>query len=632
MSANGSDDEDIPGREIAYRLFAAEYDDASLSYAESDEERAPNYVVSPTGARVNRVFAVGTLTEVTAVNDEMVRARVVDPTGAFVVYAGQYQPDALAFLEQVEPPAFVAVTGKARTFEPDDGDRVYTSIRPESIAAVDAETRDRWVVTTAEQTIERVGTYAEAATLDSLPDASDDGVTDALREAGVEFGLAAGIPLARDHYGTTPSYLAALRDCAIEAVEVVANDRDEVGEFTVRPDETGGDVTVDSLASLAAGDGLDIDERELAGGAGDAGGATDSESGPKADTATAATATAGDGPASTDETAAATGTATETETTSVELDESGDEATADDELESDESKTAAASEKPDATESSAAEAGTTDTEETTETGTEGTVDSEDTADDTAEVDDAESESLGDFDAGSDADADVNADADTDSGSGPDPGDSGMYEMDDEEREQIEDEFGTEFTTGTEVDDPGEADIDVPDAADVTDADATAGDDESSEAKTDAETSSSASDDLGAPPASNLETDSAEDDAAESSTAVEADSEAESEPETETEETDEPEPEPDDSASDADATDADEAEAEATEEPETVDLQAHVVDTMEDLDDGDGADRTELIETVAADTGTSEADIEDAIQDALMGGQCYESGDETLKAI
>ncbi|ELZ07806.1 hypothetical protein [Natrialba aegyptia] len=616
MSANGSDDEEIPGREIAYRLFAAEYDDASLSYAESDEERAPNYVVSPTGARVNRVFAVGTLTEVTAVNDEMVRARVVDPTGAFVVYAGQYQPDALAFLEQVEPPAFVAVTGKARTFEPDDGDRVYTSIRPESIAAVDAPTRDRWVVTTAEQTIERIGTYAEAATLDSLPDASDDGVTDALREAGVEFGLAAGIPLARDHYGTTPSYLAALRDCAIEAVEVVANDRDEVGEFTVRPDETGGDATFDSLASLAASDGLDIDERELAGGAG---GATDAES-ETVDTATAATATAGDEPANTDETAAATGTATETETTSVDLDESGDEVTADDELESDESKTAAASEKTDASSGAATEAGTTDPEETT--GTEGTVDSEDTTDDTAEsteADDAGSESLGDFDA--------DADVDTGSGPDPDPGDSGMYEMDDEEREQIEDEFGTEFTTGTEVDDPGEADIDVPDAADVTDADAaddaTAGDGESNEAETAADTdtetsaSASASDDLGAPPASNLETESEGDDEAES----------ESEPDLETEE-----PEPDTGASDVDATDADETEAEEPEESEAVDLQAHVVDIMEELDDGDGADRTELVETVAADTGASEADVEDAIQDALMGGQCYESSDETLKAI
>ena len=118
-----------PGnREIARRLFAAEFDDASLSYSESDEERAPNYVVTPTGARVNRLFAVGVLTEIEEVNEDSLRGRVVDPTGAFVTYAGQYQPDEHAFLSRAEPPTFVALSGKARTFEPEDSDRVFTSV------------------------------------------------------------------------------------------------------------------------------------------------------------------------------------------------------------------------------------------------------------------------------------------------------------------------------------------------------------------------------------------------------------------------------------------------------------------------------------------------------------------------
>ncbi|MDL0136951.1 hypothetical protein PNQ20_08805, partial [Halobacterium salinarum] len=144
--ADTDDDGERNRREVAYRLFAAEFDDADFSYAESDEERAPNYVVTPTGARVNRLFVVGVLTAVEAVNDDVVRARVVDPTGAFVVYAGQYQPEALAALEAAETPSFVAVTGKARTFEPDDADVVYTSVRPETVSEVDADTRDRWVV------------------------------------------------------------------------------------------------------------------------------------------------------------------------------------------------------------------------------------------------------------------------------------------------------------------------------------------------------------------------------------------------------------------------------------------------------------------------------------------------------
>ncbi len=152
-----------PGRrEVAHRLFAAEFDDADLSYSESDEERAPNYVVTPTGARVNRLFLVGALTELEQVNDDVLRARVVDPTGPFVSYAGQYQPDELAFLEAADPPMFVAVTGKARTFQPDDSDRVFTSVRPESISEVDADTRDRWVVQAAEQTVSRIGQMASA--------------------------------------------------------------------------------------------------------------------------------------------------------------------------------------------------------------------------------------------------------------------------------------------------------------------------------------------------------------------------------------------------------------------------------------------------------------------------------------
>ncbi|MDR9380655.1 MAG: hypothetical protein RI560_03150, partial [Natronomonas sp.] len=185
-----------PGRrEVAYRLFAAEFDDAELSYSESDEERAPNYVVSPTGARINRLFAVGVLTEVEDVNQEMIRGRLVDPTGAFVTYAGQYQPEALAALERAEPPAFFALSGKARTYEPDDGDRIYTSVRPESVSEVDAKTRDRWVVTTAERTLERIGVMASA--IES--GLAGEQLRAALVHADIDDRLADGVALALDY-------------------------------------------------------------------------------------------------------------------------------------------------------------------------------------------------------------------------------------------------------------------------------------------------------------------------------------------------------------------------------------------------------------------------------------------------
>jgi hypothetical protein len=64
-------------------------------------------------------------------------------------------------LRELEPPAYVAVVGKPRTYETDDGD-VNVSIRPESITSVDDATRDRWVVETATRTIERVSAFEDA--------------------------------------------------------------------------------------------------------------------------------------------------------------------------------------------------------------------------------------------------------------------------------------------------------------------------------------------------------------------------------------------------------------------------------------------------------------------------------------
>ncbi|SIS01669.1 RPA family protein [Natronorubrum thiooxidans] len=554
MSASDTGDEEIPGREIAYRLFAAEYDDASLSYAESDEERAPNYVVSPTGARINRLFVVGTLTEVTAVNDEMVRARVVDPTGAFVVYAGQYQPDELAALEQLEPPAFVAVTGKARTFQPDDSDQVYTSIRPESIATVDADTRDRWVVNAAEQTIDRIGTYARAGEFETTGDA----LTDTLRTAGVESGLAAGIPLAQDHYGTTPAYLAALRDCALEAVEVVAGDRDQVSGLSLAPDESNPEYESATFESLANLTDIDLERPEPAVTT-EADTADDVESEPVSTAAAAGTATSMDSSVSSE---SSPDSGTESGDTEVPESEPEDSVTTGDDT-LDEPTTAFDE--------------STDPDETVSTGT--------NEDETASTggEESEDEALGDFDAD----------------------DGGMYEMDEEEREELEAEFGTEFTTGSEVDEPGTADIDVPESDDAADQPAAA-----SESVTDTASTEGVDDDLGSPPESGLEAEPDEDEPADleaEPVAVETDDAA-------------------DESADSDADDTDDAPA------DDIDLQSSVIETMQELDDGDGADRTTLVETVADDTDVSEAEIEDAIQDALMGGECYEPGDERLKAI
>ena len=100
---------------------------------------------------------MGALVEVDNVgtSGEYLRGRIVDPTGAFNVYAGHYQPEALVSLSNLTIPCFVAVVGKTNAYRPDE-ETTIISIRPETIVEIEAETRDYWVIETAARTLERV--------------------------------------------------------------------------------------------------------------------------------------------------------------------------------------------------------------------------------------------------------------------------------------------------------------------------------------------------------------------------------------------------------------------------------------------------------------------------------------------
>ncbi len=144
-------------REVAQRVFAQEFRDSNLSFKDENDLYAPQYLLTPTGAKVNRLFIIGTLTETEDIgtDSEYWRGRVSDPTGSFLVYAGQYQPEAAQMLSECETPAFVAVVGKPSTFTTAEGD-ILTSVRPESINVVDADTRDMWVLDAARNTLDRI--------------------------------------------------------------------------------------------------------------------------------------------------------------------------------------------------------------------------------------------------------------------------------------------------------------------------------------------------------------------------------------------------------------------------------------------------------------------------------------------
>jgi RPA family protein len=559
-------------REVAYRLFAAEFDDADFSYSESDEERAPNYVITPTGARVNRLFVVGVLTEVEEVSEDVLRARVVDPTGAFVLYAGQYQPDEQAFLDGARTPMFVALTGKARTFQPDDSDQIFTSVRPESISEVDAQTRDRWTVQTAEQTLDRVGHMATALSLD----VRGDDLRMTLEDNGVDDGLAAGIPLAIDHYGTTGAYLSALRDLSLDAARLVAGDIDEVEGLSLAPGD-GDDADLSALADSGVEASVSAaDVAEAAASPGDAATGADSESetvestsadaervtqtGGESEPASTDTADAGATAGTTEENVEPTDQSADTEVIDATETETTDTSTPDAQsTESQSSDTPAADSQTTAAETS--ETGAVEAPTATAGGTEsGTPESATSESETPAADEtadsaAEDEDIGDFE-------------------------PGEFDLDEDEREEIEEEYGTEFQSGTDVPDPGEADIETPDPEELAEAER-----EQAEAAAADEPAESVADEA-------------------------------TEPET----------------TESEPTESDETSADAADPEEDVDLEDATVEVMEEIDDGNGADRETLIETVAERYGASPEDVEDAIQDALMGGRCYEPDDTTVKPI
>lgn len=152
-------------REGAWRIFANEYNDSNVVIRGTGEKR-PSYVITPLGAKINRLFVVGVLTDVESLSgeNEILRAHISDPTGIYTLYSGQFQPDVTATLLNIEIPSFLAFVGKVRIFEPEEGS-LYLSVRPESVYEVDASARDRWILETCKSTWERINAVRDAMNL-----------------------------------------------------------------------------------------------------------------------------------------------------------------------------------------------------------------------------------------------------------------------------------------------------------------------------------------------------------------------------------------------------------------------------------------------------------------------------------
>ncbi len=205
-------------REPAWRIFAHEFNMSDLQYGEdADRSSASIYIISPTGAKINRLFVVGVATEVENIGkgEGLWRVRIADPTGVFNVYAGQYQPDVAAFLAELEVPQFIAVVGKARLFKPNETSS-YASVRPKEITTTTEDVRNNWIITTAERTLDRL----EALKVAQRSGLHGDELRETLLGNGTPIALAEGVVMAVEHYDV-PDILKDISKAVESAINTV---------------------------------------------------------------------------------------------------------------------------------------------------------------------------------------------------------------------------------------------------------------------------------------------------------------------------------------------------------------------------------------------------------------------------
>jgi uncharacterized protein len=148
----------MTGRELAWRVLANEVL-ASSAEERGVGEKAPSYVISPLGGRMNRVVMAGSVTAVDRGDKEappgLIRARLTDPTGTVPLLASSYQPAGQLDLEAIWQPTHALVVGKVNLFQ-GSGSLPAASIRAEAVRPLPDTEYRTLSAEVATQTLERL--------------------------------------------------------------------------------------------------------------------------------------------------------------------------------------------------------------------------------------------------------------------------------------------------------------------------------------------------------------------------------------------------------------------------------------------------------------------------------------------
>ena len=197
----------VQRREPGVLVLAKELSAAIEKHVE-DREYSPTYLISEIGAKLSRVLIGGVLDQLEnrgTDDDPFYTARVIDPNGDFYyLQAGQYNPEGAIALSKLEAGVPILCVGKVRARTPDDSERTYVSVQPESIRAVSMDEVSHWAIKACDKLNTRINANKAFG--------NDD---DALKEAKLTKREMDGLELSKDFYPTiaVENYQALLYDC-----------------------------------------------------------------------------------------------------------------------------------------------------------------------------------------------------------------------------------------------------------------------------------------------------------------------------------------------------------------------------------------------------------------------------------
>ena len=197
----------VQRREPGVLVLAKELSAAIEKHVE-DREYSPTYLISEIGAKLSRVLIGGVLDQLEnrgTDDDPFYTARVIDPNGDFYyLQAGQYNPEGAAALSKLEAGVPILCVGKVRARTPEDSERTYVSVQPESIRAVSMDEVSHWAVKACDKLNNRINANK-----------AFDNDEDALKRANLTRRERDGLELSKEFYPTiaVENYQALLYDC-----------------------------------------------------------------------------------------------------------------------------------------------------------------------------------------------------------------------------------------------------------------------------------------------------------------------------------------------------------------------------------------------------------------------------------